>query len=68
MKLAVLALIAVAVIGLGFPLARSAFGSGSNEATQLMEATDRTTNKANSLNDSLSGRDTPCRQHPRIQP
>ena len=54
MKLAVLALIAVAVIGLGFPLARSAFGSGSNEATQLMEATDRTTNKANSLNDSLS--------------
>lgn len=54
MKIAVIAVIALAVIGLGFPLARSVFGGGPNEATRLMEATDRTTNKANSLNDSLS--------------
>ena len=54
MKIVAIALIAFAVIGLAFPLARAAFGSGSNEATELTDATERTTNKAGSLNDSLS--------------
>ena len=54
MKLALIAVIVLATLAIAIPIGRSVLGSGSNEATQLMEATERTTTKANSLNDSLS--------------
>ena len=42
------------VIAIGWPLMSAAFGGGPNEATQLVEATARTNNKAESLNDSFT--------------
>ena len=44
-----------AIIGIAWPLASNVFGGGGpNEATKLVEATDRTNNKAESLNDSFT--------------
>ena len=53
-KYALMAVAAAAVIGIGWPLASAAFGGGPNEATRLVEATSRTNNKAESLNDSFT--------------
>ena len=48
-------LIAAAVastVGVGWPMATSAFGGGDNEATRLVEAADRTQNKAQAVGES----------------
>ena len=50
-------LIAVAVgllIAGAIPVTKAVFGDGPNEATRLVEATDRTNQKANNLNDSFT--------------
>ena len=39
-------------IGVGLPLASSVFGGGDNEATRLVEAADRTQNKAQAVGES----------------
>ena len=52
-KYALMAAAAAAVIGIVWPLVSAAFGGGPNEATRLVEATSRTNNKAESLNDSF---------------
>ena len=44
----------VTIIGIAWPLASNVFGGGPNEATKLVEATERTNNKAESLNDSFT--------------
>ncbi len=53
-KYILIAMAAAAIIGIGWPLAVSAFGGGPNEASNLVEATNRTNNKAESLNDSFT--------------
>ena len=55
MKLALLLAAIAATVGIGWPLASSVAGVGGNEATRLVEAADRTQNKAHSL--SLSYND-----------
>lgn len=48
-------IVAIALIGFGaMPLAKAVFGKGPNEATRLVDATNRTNNKADSLNDSFT--------------
>ena len=44
----------LAFVAIGFPVAKAAFGGGPNEATKLVEATDRTSNKAERLNRSFT--------------
>ena len=53
-KYLLMSVAAAAVIGIGWPLVTSVFGGGPNEATRLVEATSRTNNKAESLNDSFT--------------
>ena len=40
--------------GIAWPVATGAFGGGPNEATRLVEATERTNNKAGNLNESFT--------------
>lgn len=54
LKYALIAAAAALVISIGWPLASAAFGDGPNEATQLVEATERANTKAESLNDSFT--------------
>ncbi len=53
-KYLLMSVAAASVIAIGWPLVTAAFGGGPNEATQLVEATSRTNNKAESLNDSFT--------------
>ncbi len=53
-KYALMAGAAALVLAIGWPLMSAVFGGGPNEATQLVEATSRTNNKAESLNDSFT--------------
>ena len=54
-KYVLISIAAAAVIGIAWPLASGVFGGGGpNEATQLVEATERTNVKAGSLNDSFT--------------
>ena len=54
-KYILMSIAAAAVIGIAWPLITSITGrSGPNEATQLVEATERTNTKADSLNDSFT--------------
>lgn len=50
----IMAVAAAAIFGIGWPLATSAFGSKPKEAANLVEATQRTNNKADSLNRSFT--------------
>ena len=50
-----MAVAAASLIAIGWPVVTAAFGGGANEATRLVEATSRTNNKAESLNDSFNG-------------
>ncbi len=54
MKLALLFAAIAATVGIGWPLASSVAGGGGNEATRLVEAADRTQNKAQSLSRSYN--------------
>ena len=54
MKLALLLAAIAATLGIGWPLASSVAGGGGNEATRLVEAADRTQNKAQSLSRSYN--------------
>ena len=54
MKLALLTAAIAATVGIGWPLASSMAGGGGNEATRLVEAADRTQNKAQSLSRSYN--------------
>ena len=49
-----MAVAAASLIAIGWPVVTAAFGGGANEATRLVEATSRTNNKAESLNDSFT--------------
>ena len=53
-KYLLMSVAAASVIPIGWPLVTAAFGGGPNEATRLVEATSRTNNKAESLNDSFT--------------
>ena len=53
-KYLLMAVAAASVIAIGWPMVTAAFGGGPNEATRLVEATSRTNNKAESLNDSFT--------------
>ena len=53
-KYLLMAVAAAAIFGIGWPLATAIFAGGPNEATRLVEATSRTNNKAESLNDSFT--------------
>ena len=44
----------VALAGIAWPVATGAFSGGPNEATRLVEATERTNNKAGNLNESFT--------------
>ena len=51
----ILIMAAIALIATGaVPLAKAVFGQGPNEATRLVDATNRTNNKATHLNDSFT--------------
>ena len=54
LKLALLLAAIAATVGIGWPLASSVAGGGGNEATRLVEAADRTQNKAQSLSRSYN--------------
>ena len=54
LKYALIAGAAAAVLAIAWPLMTNIFSGGPNEATQLVEATGRTNNKAESLNDSFT--------------
>ena len=54
LKLALLLAAIAATVGIGWPLASSIAGGGGNEATRLVEAADRTQNKAQSLSRSYN--------------
>ena len=54
LKYALIAAAVAAVLGIGWPAVSGVFGDGPNEATQLVEATERTNNKAGNLNDSFT--------------
>ena len=54
LKYALIATAAALVISIGWPLASAVFGDSPNEATQLVEATERANTKAESLNDSFT--------------
>ncbi len=54
LKYALIAGAAAAVLAIAWPLMTNVFSGGPNEATQLVEATGRTNNKAESLNDSFT--------------
>ena len=65
-KYILMSVAAAAVIGIAWPLIGSITGrSGPNEATQLVQATERTNTKAGSLNDSFTDVIPPA---PRKQP
>ena len=53
-KLALLLAAIAATVGIGWPLVNSVVGGGGNEATRLVEAADRTQNKAQSLSRSYN--------------
>ena len=59
LKYALIAGAAAAVLAIAWPLMTNVFSGGPNEATQLVEATGRTNNKAESLNDSFTGHNPP---------
>ena len=54
LKLALLLAAIAATVGIGWPLASSIAGGSGNEATRLVEAADRTQNKAQSLSRSYN--------------
>ncbi len=53
-KFALILAAMAAIVGIGWPLVSSIVGGGQNEATQLVEAADRTQNKAQSLSRSYN--------------
>ena len=60
---------AAVVIAIAWPLASNVLGgNGPNEATKLVEATDRTNNKAESLNDSFTDVIPPAPRQPAYSP
>ena len=54
MKFALIAVAVAASMAIAWPLASHVFGGGPNEATRLVEATERTNNKAEHLNNSFT--------------
>ena len=54
MKLVLMALAIAAVVGVGIPLLGGFFGGGDNEASRLVEATERTQNKADTVSRSYN--------------
>ena len=54
LKLALLAAAIAAILGIAWPLGSSIAGGGGNEATRLVDAADRTQNKAESLSRSYN--------------
>ena len=54
LKIALLLAAIAATVGIGWPLASSIAGGSGNEATRLVEAADRTQNKAQSLSRSYN--------------
>ena len=54
MKFVLIAVAVAASMAIAWPLAAHVLGGGPNEATRLVEATERTNNKAEHLNDSFT--------------
>ena len=53
-KVLLIAAAIASTVGIGWPIATSVFGGGDNEATRLVEAADRTQNKAQAVGESYS--------------
>ena len=54
LKYVLIAAAVAAILGIGWPAIAGVFGDGPNEAIKLVEATERTNNKAESLNRSFT--------------
>ena len=68
LKYGFIAMAIAAILGIGWPIVTGVLEGGPNEATKLVEATERTNNKADNLNDSFTDIIPPAPTSPEPQP